>query len=138
MRKYFYIFVTALSFLVGCSKDDVKLSPNELYQTVWEATFSSYDYQLVVEFLTTTEGKSVSPFFYETRKFQFSIVDDMMTFNGGGKEIEGDWFIISYSKEQIILHAYVPYEKIMTLSKIELSENNEISQTSGKESDTEF
>lgn len=128
MRKYIYILVTLLPFMVGCSKDDVdvSLSPNELYQTIWDGTLTSYGsddtpeviQQFVVEFISTTEGKCVLPDFHEIRNFNYSIVDDIMTFQGDNV-LCGDWYIISYSDEQIILQAYLPYKTIMALNKIE-------------------
>ena len=127
MRKYIYILVTLLPFMMGCSKDDVdvSLSPNELYQTIWDGTLTSYGsddtpeviQQFVVEFISTTEGKCVLPDFHEIRNFNYSIVDDIMTFQGDNV-LCGDWYIISYSDEQIILQAYLPYKTIMTLNKI--------------------
>lgn len=127
MRKYIYILVTLLPFMMGCSKDDVdvSLSPNELYQTIWDGTLTSYGsddtpevmQQFVVEFISTTEGKCVLPDFHEIRNFNYSIVDDIMTFQGDNV-LCGDWYIISYSDEQIILQAYLPYKTIMTLDKI--------------------
>lgn len=114
--------------MVGCSKDDVdvSLSPNELYQTIWDGTLTSYGsddtpeviQQFVVEFISTTEGKCVLPDFHEIRNFNYSIVDDIMTFQGDNV-LCGDWYIISYSDEQIILQAYLPYKTIMALNKIE-------------------
>lgn len=113
--------------MVGCSEDDseIKLSPNELYQTIWEGTLTSYGsddtpeviQQFVVEFISTTEGKCVLEDFHEIRNFHFSIVDDIMTFHES-EPLCGDWYIISYTEEQIILQAYLPYKTIMTLDKI--------------------
>lgn len=127
MRKYIYILVTLLPFMMGCSKDDVdvSLSPNELYQTIWDGTLTSYGsddtpeviQQFVVEFISTTEGKCVLPDFHEIRNFHFSILDDIMTFHGS-EPLCGDWYIISYTEEQIILQAYLPYKTIITLNKI--------------------
>ena len=127
MKKYIYILLTILPFMVGCSEDDseIKLSPNELYQTIWEGTLTSYGsddtpeviQQFVVEFISTTEGKCVLEDFHEIRNFHFSIVDDIMTFHES-EPLCGDWYIISYTEEQIILQAYLPYKTIMTLDKI--------------------
>lgn len=127
MKRYIYILLTMLSFMVGCSKDDneVSLSSNKLYQTIWEGTLASYGsedtpkviQQFVVEFISTTEGKCVLPDFHEIQNFNYSIVDDIMTFQGSDV-LCGDWYIISYSDEQIILQAYLPYKTIMTLNKI--------------------
>ena len=127
MKKYIYILLTMLPFMVGCSEDDseIKLSPNELYQTIWEGTLTSYGsddtseviQQFVVEFISTTEGKCVLEDFHEIRNFHFSIVDNIMTFHES-EPLCGDWYIISYTEEQIILQAYLPYKTIMTLDKI--------------------
>lgn len=127
MKKYICILLAMLPFMVGCSKEEVggDLSSNELYQTTWNGTMTSYGStdtpsvvsQFVVEFISTTDGKCAVPDYHKTQNFHYSIVDSIITFQDTGI-LCGEWYIISYTDEQIILQSYRPHKMVITLNKI--------------------
>lgn len=113
--------------MVGCSKDDVdvSLSPNELSQTIWDGSTTSYDSannpgvttSFILEFISNTEGKCVLQDLNEIQRFQYSVKESIISFNGS-YAVSGDWYLIESSKDQLILQSYRPAKMIMTLSRI--------------------
>lgn len=122
------LFTLVASFLfMGCDKDEsnVKLTSDDLYQTIWEGSFVSYGSEntpevtqtFVVEFISMTEGKCVLQDFHEIQVFEYTIKDSVVSFKGS-YAMQGDWYIVDSSSEQITLQAYLPYKTVLTLKRI--------------------
>lgn len=130
MNKNFIIvlFTILLIFITSCNENqqDRMLTSSDLYQTIWKGTIEGFNGDemtgrtpLILEFLTSSSGKCIrldendDPI--ENGFFSYRIEDKIISFS---KDITGDWYIINYDTDSLILQSYSPHKLIMTLSKI--------------------
>lgn len=128
MKNITYLILTIVAtFIIGCS-DNIEnniITSQQLSQTIWDGSTTSYDSannpgvttSFILEFISNTEGKCVLQDLNEIQRFQYSVKESIISFNGS-YAVSGDWYLIESSKDQLILQSYRPAKMIMTLSRI--------------------
>ena len=115
-----------LPLVVGCKKDEknADLSAEALSQTIWDGSMTSYDSEdnpgvttkLILEFLSETEGNCILPKLHDIQDFQYAVNKSVISFNGS-LAVNGDWYIIEFSKKRLVLQSYIPTKMVMTLNR---------------------
>ena len=126
MKKYICLLFAMLPLVVGCKKDEknADLSAEALSQTIWDGSMTSYDSEdnpgvttkLILEFLSETEGNCILPKLHDIQDFQYAVNKSVISFNGS-LAVNGDWYIIEFSKKRLVLQSYIPTKMVMTLNR---------------------
>ncbi len=127
MRVLKMVLFAAALLMVSCNDkdDEFKVTPQFLYQTIWEGAMTSYSVDgspsvtegFVIEFVNKNEGKCNLQFAYEIQRFTYVIKDSVMTFRDSAA-LAGEWYIFEKSPEKIVLQQYTPMKLVLTLTKI--------------------
>lgn len=127
-RTCICLFVFLSAFLSGCDdEEDAKISlADVLYQTVWDVTETVYDNEdnivvqtsSVLQFFSDSQGveirKDDSGDYDSTWDFNYEINDDVLIFSGS---LVGQWLVVEYTEDRIVLQSYLPEKHVMTLEK---------------------
>ena len=126
MKKLLYLMAMCIMLLTSaCSKDEEEymLSANDLEQTTWKATLTSYENDgkiyktlYILQFYTKKEGNWV---FMENdisspKAFSYTIDRKIILFNGF---LDGKWTIMDANSKKIIIQAYWPEKCVIVLEK---------------------
>ena len=126
MKKLLYLMAMCIMLLTSaCSKDEEEymLSANDLEQTTWKATLTSYENDgkiyktlYILQFYTKKEGNWV---FMENdisspKAFSYTIDRKIILFNGF---LDGKWTIMDANSKKIIIQAYCPEKCVIVLEK---------------------